>query len=141
MGIFSEWLIYSHHGTLTHSSCNSFLQYQLDKNILEIIRYELFVRTISEWNPKSVAVWDIALKTVKKRQTLQIKQKFYIKTYILSCCRASRHEKKPRYGRLNFLKNFSVRKKFHIFAFFKLKMASYRKANNFIGSKWHFRSC
>ena len=51
--------------------------------------------------------------------------------------RAFRHQQKPRYARLNILKNFRVRKKFHIFVFLKLKVASYRIINGLNGSKWH----
>ena len=36
-----------------------------------------------------------------------------------------------------FLKILGYEKKFHIFAFFILKMACYPKSNDFIGSKWH----
>ena len=54
----------------------------------------------------------------------------YTENLNLSCRRVSRHEQKPRYGRLKFLKNFRVRKKFHIFGFLQLKMTSYLKSNS-----------
>ena len=49
----------------------------------------------------------------------------YTKTLNLSCRRASGHVQKPRYGHLKCLRNFRVRKKFHIFGCFLFLDASW----------------